>query len=616
MKKVNGILIIIAVLSIGLLGFIIYATGLISLPGEEKQPEDIQEQYKDDYDEDFTRNREIVATISEGLFPYKNVQEIYSYEFQKQVRDKINILKEVGDYNEDNPLLILNPFCTNTQSLYAYFKTDVPCAVSYTIHTSALTSYAPDFGGFVNASSEMRVLSDGSTAMVEDSCIHEFAITGLIPNETNIITLRMVDEAGNTRIRTFYYNFGDIVSKDEEAIKVAAGTKIVRDEITGLDNIKNASDVTLEEGLYAVFGKENDYAPYVKIYDNDGFIRGEIPLEECFAKKLFVRDGEIYLFVSSKKLVRMNSLGEVTHIYRLNDYTITGDWCLDGNGNILAAATRDDRSADSERDCVIIIDFTDDDIYMLLDFAKLMTEYHVRRQNADWIGISGISYMGNNSVIVSADKLDSMIKVRRIYNDPRLVFFAGDPSALRGTKYEAMYLDNEGNFAFSTTTEIAGYEEYDKIRQSRQYIWTLDRNLNYKYDKKEEHFGFYMKYLTDEDEKTVRIAETVKLPEITEETCLFRFNDNWLFVNGTESVFYEYDKWFDLIASFTFTRPEVRKTLEQQDYEEDNPPPDNTVTYVGVCKFDQYDYFLTKEVVVYKNSASAGKLFSEEEASE
>ncbi len=613
MKKLNGILIVIALLSMGLLGFIAYATGLISFEDKKTDPTEAQEQFKDEYEQDSTRNREITATIAEKLFTYNDVSEIYTYEYQKQVRDKIELLKEVGSYNEDNPLLILNPFGTNTQSLYTYFKTDFPCAVGYTVHTSTLTSYAPDFGGFVEATTEIREMENGAVSYVGNSYIHEFAITGLVPNEINIITVRMVDEFGNIRLRRFYYEFGNVVSKDEERLTVTAGVKVVKDELTGESKVSNASDVTLEEGIYAVFCKKNDYAPYVKLYDNDGFIRGEIPLEDNFAKKLFVRDGEIYLFVSAKKLVRINSLGEVTHIYRLNDYTVTGDWCLDGNGNILATATRDDRSATSKRDCVIIIDFSDGDIYMLIDFAKLMTEYHVRRKDADWIGISGISYMGSNMVVVSADKWDSLIKVRRIYNDPRLVYLAGDPGELIGTPYEKLYLRNEGNFAFSSTAEVAGYEEYDRIRQSRQYVWTLDRNLDYKYDKKEKGFGFYVKYLTDEEEKTVRIAESVMLPELTADSELVGYNDNWLFVSGNESVFYEYDKWFDLIASFTFTEPIVKKTVEQMDYEEDHPPADDSVTYVGICKFDQYDYLFTKDVVVYKNGSS-GEETTEEDA--
>ncbi len=595
MKKVNGILIVIAILSLGLLFFIAYATGLIELPQKQSEPDDLQQQVKDDYARDFTKNKEITVKVSENLFLYRDIQQVYSYEFQKEVRDNIERMIEVGDYTEDNPLLILNPFCTNSQSLYTYFETSYPCAVSYSIHTSALTSAVPDFGGHVKA------------VEVGNSYVHEFAITGLVPNEKNIISLYMVDEKGEKRQRTFYYDFGNVYSHRETALNVAAGTKTVTDEETGEEKTVNASDITLEEGLYAVFSQRNDFAPYVKIYDNDGYLRSEIPLEEVFAKKLLVKDGEIYLFVSANKLVRINSLGEVTHIYRINDYTLTGDWCMDEKGNILATATRNDRMRTSMRDCIVIIDFTDEDIYMLIDFAKLMTDVHllecVAKSEPDWIGITGVSYVGENMIVVSSEKLNSMIKIRRIYNDPRPVYFAGDPGKLKGTAYEDLYLNNEGNFAFSSTTDTVGYIEYDKIRTTRQYIWTMDRNIKYKYGKKEEPFGYYVRYLTDEQEKTVRLYESVKLPKVTEDFSLYKFNDNWLYVGGDESVFYEYDQWFDLIATFTFTPEKVRKTVEQMDYEEDNPPPDDSVKYIGICKFDPFDYLFAEEEIVYKNSA-------------
>ncbi len=91
------------------------------------------------------------------------------------------------------------------------------------------------------------------------------------------------------------------------------------------------------------------------------------------------------------------------------------------------------------------------------------------------------------------------------------------------------------------------------------------------------------------------------MPYVTSASKLENFNDNWLYASGTESVFYEYDKWFQLIASFSFTRQEENKTIEEKDYEEDNPPADNTVTYTGISKFDLTDYYFSDEVVIYKD---------------
>ena len=600
MKKLNGILILIAVLSIGLMVFVAYSLGIFGKTETAKNDkDDAQNAYKAEYEADSAKNREIIATIAENLFKYEDASEIYSYEFQRKVREKIDLLIEVGNYTEDDPLFILNPFGTNTQSLYTYFETETPCAVSYTVHTDATLSAAPDFGGYVTATTEVRYLSNGATIEVGNSCIHEFAINGLVPNETNIITIKLVDETGDVRIRRLYYAYGDAASEGEAEVTVAAGRKVVTNSETGESKIVNASDITLTDGMFAVFSAENDYLPYVKLYDNDGFLRGEIPLEENFANSVYVNDGYIYLFVSKNKLVKINSFGEVKKIYKTSDYTFTGGWTVDEKGNILATATRVDRN--SVNDCVVIIDFTDDDIYMLVDFAQLLTEYYIKRTDNDWINITDVTYVGSNMIIVAAEKFDSVIKVRRIYNDPRLVYIAGDNGVLKDTVYNDLYLRNENNFAFSTSAKTIGFEEYDKIRTARHYVWVLDENLNYEYEKKEEHFGYYIKYLADEEEGSLRLSETVKLPCVTASSKLIKYNDNWLYVNGTESVFYEYDKWFQLIASFTFTRQEEHKTIEEQDYEEDNPPADNTVIYTGISKFDVNDYYFEDEVVIYKD---------------
>ncbi len=615
MKKLNGILIFIAVLSIGLMAFVAYSLGIFgSTETAEKDKDDAQNAYKAEYEADSAKNREIIATIAENLFKYEDASEIYSYEFQRKVREKIDLLIEVGNYTEDDPLFILNPFGTNTQSLYTYFETETPCAVSYTVHTDATVSAAEDFGGYVTAATEIRYLSNGATIEVGNSCIHEFAINGLVPNETNIITIKLVDETGDVRIRRLYYAFGDAASEGEEKITVSAGRKVVTHSETGESKIVNASDITLTDGMFAVFSAANDYLPYVKLYDNDGFLRGEIPLEESFADSLYVNDGYIYLFVSDNKLVKINSLGEVVKIFKTSDYTFTGGWTVDEKGNILATATRNDRN--SANDCIVIIDFTDDDIYMLVDFAKLLTESYIKRSDSDWIGITDVTYVGSNMIIAAANKFDSVIKVRRIYNDPRLVYIAGDNGVLQDTAYNGLYLKNENNFAFSTSAKVIGFEEYDKIRAARHYIWVLDENLNYEYDKKEEHFGYYIKYLADEEESSLRLSETVKLSCVTDASSLVKYNENWLYVSGTESAFYEYDKWFQLIASFTFKRAEENKTIEQQDYEEDNPPPDNSVIYRGISKFAANEYYFSKEAIIYKDETDETEILPDGTGSE
>ena len=88
-------------------------------------------------------------------------------------------------------LIEYNPFGTNTQSLYVYFKTDAAVKVSYTIHVK-------DDG-----------ISDFSRDVYQDEeyqTEHEFQVIGLIPDTENTIYLlcdkrRWVYQYKGNRIR-------------------------------------------------------------------------------------------------------------------------------------------------------------------------------------------------------------------------------------------------------------------------------------------------------------------------------------------------------------------------------------------------------------------------------
>lgn len=63
---------------------------------------------------------------------YEKIKLTYKEEEQKKVAEKLEKKKESQDYNLNNMLIEYNPFGTNTQSLYVYFKTDA--AVKVILH--------------------------------------------------------------------------------------------------------------------------------------------------------------------------------------------------------------------------------------------------------------------------------------------------------------------------------------------------------------------------------------------------------------------------------------------------------------------------------------------------
>ena len=65
---------------------------------------------------------------------YEKIKLTYKEEEQKKVAEELEKKKASQDYNLNNMLIEYNPFGTNTQSLYVYFKTDAAVKISYLIH--------------------------------------------------------------------------------------------------------------------------------------------------------------------------------------------------------------------------------------------------------------------------------------------------------------------------------------------------------------------------------------------------------------------------------------------------------------------------------------------------
>ncbi len=610
MKKVNGILILITALSIATLALVILATGVFKKPEETVSenenpltatPATPREKYEDEYEMDPDQAKEIaVVNVIEHLTSYGSPEEIYTYSFQQAVRSRIRNIANREKRTEDKPLVIRNPFCTDTQSLYVYFETDYPCAVGYSVHVSKADSDAEDFGGYVVASKQTIVNENGEKEEVNTSLIHEFSITGIQPGVTNTITIRLVDENGVIRMRRFYYDFSEgLDNKYQEKLVTERATKtVIVDEETLETATVNVSPEELSDGMFAVFRGPNGYVPYMIVYDNDGYARMEVPLIDTTATKVEVRDGLMFLQVSESKLVAIDSIGEVVKIFSSDEYKFSGNWCFDEDGNILMIAS--DRSRFTVNDRVCVLDMKTESVSELIDMGQLLTEYKEEVSKKNWLGLSSISYTGDNMIVLSADSINTLIKVRRIYNGPRIVYLAGTGEDFKDLESKKLFFNLEGEFTFPTSVTDSGYEKYDKIRESRSYVWVLDQNKDYEYEREEEHFGYYTKLMIDDEERTVRkMTDSIVLPEITKESKLITNGENKILVTGLDSVFREYDKDFNLITTFTYKVPNIVKTIEQQDADEDDPPPDDTVRYIGIGKFSPLNYLFIDDVIVY-----------------
>ena len=584
MKKINIILILIAMISLLGLGAVLIFTG----DSGEETPGEVHgglSDYQDNYMENLGANKEIVVSVWED-FSTAGRNGIYDEAFQSYVRELIDGLIEIYTYDEDNPLVIYNPFLTNSQSLYVYFETQQPYSVSYSIHLPE-EDYK-DFRGNV-------VPNDPTT-----SCVHEFQITGLIPDATNMITLRLTDKDGRVTIRRFYYYNENDVEASTIQLEVTQGTKVVQNEDKTFSTVP-ASEEAAATGMFVTFPVANEVNPFLRIYDNDGVQRAELPLNEYGTKNMLFADGMMYYKVSGEKMVGLNHLGQAEVIYTAEGYTLGEDYCLDKNGDILVIAGKSGKTVTYDR--ILLIERATGNVTELVDMGNLLSEYKTLCKAAgkekEWIHLNSIDLVDGNRILVGDEATGTIIKIRRLYNDPRIAFMVGDAEIFKETSYAKEYflrMDNE--FEMHHNLSVVKYQEYDKIRESRHYIYLLNTNEDKKYGKKEEPYAYYYRYLVDEAEFGVRLQDSFVIPAVAEDGCVEWYGEHLLVNGDVISEFHEYDSEFNLINTYRYVEPVVKKTEEQLEYEEDNPPADATVLFARVLKFDFLDYFFTAEPVI------------------
>ena len=126
---------------------------------------------------------------------------IYSEKYQNKIQQQIDRAKQKNNYTFKEPLLIENPYGTNTTGVYMYFTTDEDYQATYTISCNGYE----DFTQTLNTNT-----SSGYTKE------HEYLLVGSIPSEKNIITVTLHDTQGNeVDTLTWSYQAPDLLGGNE-----------------------------------------------------------------------------------------------------------------------------------------------------------------------------------------------------------------------------------------------------------------------------------------------------------------------------------------------------------------------------------------------------------------
>ena len=490
------------------------------------------------------------------LVPFEVDEEGFTYYdvgVQKRLDQSLTQSKHNGTWTADAPLAVWNPFGTGYNGLYLYFETDFPVQVSYTIHVE--DPAVPDF------TATAAEASDGAY-----SRSHEFQLIGLVPGETNQVTLTMTGSWGNVRQQVAF----SITMPDTHS-----------GYPTRLEYTDGESEAALSEGLFAMM-RTNGYLGYGFFFDNSGVMRYEMVLEGYGLDRILWDEGDMLTCVSSRKLARINSLGQVEQVYDLGGYELHHDIVLGPEGTVVALVDKDE--SDTVEDVVVEVDLSTGAVTELVDFSVLMADFHEEETHPvpltgdffwqagewDWLHLNTVQYLEeNDSLIVSSRETSTILKVEQVHTQPVLTWLAGDPAFWEGTGYEDLCLTPVGDFVFQYgqhSVEYQGPGEEDGVyylrlynnnywsNSTRDYTPELDESVSESlYDDGDDRSWVYI-YKVDENARTFSLEQSFPVPYSSIVSNVSPTGDagNWVVNSGVANVFGEYDAGGTLIREFDY----------------------------------------------------------------
>ena len=225
-------------------------------------------------------------------------KKIYSDSYQAEVDNYLSEWKQKNDFSVENPLLVWNPYGTNTGSIYYYATTEED--------RYAICEVIPKKGSVW----KNRLKNEGANGMTKN---HEYLIAGLSPGQQNRIKM------------SFYNSANQLVQEKTYTIQLKEDKKIPA--ITKVE--KGESTAPLTEGLFAVLGHDKSTAKNIYYYDNDGVSRGRTPLEQYRTDRILTIDGNMVYSYRLSDLAIVNRLGRVIKTVNLGKYKLHHDFMYD-----------------------------------------------------------------------------------------------------------------------------------------------------------------------------------------------------------------------------------------------------------------------------------------------
>lgn len=486
-------------------------------------------------DSSVSENEGIVTLDSEA-----DVDTIYTLDYQEGISAQIEEQKSAQEYTIEDPLLIADPYGTNTTGLYIYFTTDTPTELSYTVSADGYEDFTETVsGGYLTE--------------------HEHLLVGMIPGETNTITLVASDESGSEAgTDTFEYTAPELLG-DEENVQ--------------LDVTDGESTAPLSDGYYTMLGnrteEDNEQVDFILIYDNNGTLRSEIPIRSYRSCRLLFEGNTMYYSTSADEIAALDSTGRITRLYDTGDYKLHHDYIFGSRNDFLVLAT--DTRSDTAEDRIISIDRDSGDVTELIDLADLFPEYfdslEIDEDDFDWMHINSLCLTDEDTLIISSRETSSIIKISGIYDSPSMDYLISSDQFWDGTGYEDLLLEQVGDFTLQAGQHCVTYESSDELADGQYYLMMYNNNnatistRDYDYESDANYDGtysgtkgeesYYYQYLVDENAGTFTLTDSLPVTYSGYVSSVQQLGDHLLVDSGSAFEASEFDGDHNLIQTLS-----------------------------------------------------------------
>lgn len=495
---------------------------------------------------------------------HKQIAATYNVEKQAAIKEQLDAEYAAGSYDETTPFVKADPFGTDTLSCYVRFATADPVTVSYEVAGRKKTSDSPKVAAF------SRTPRGGDTLATE----HEFKVIGLIPGHKNTVTLTCTAQDGTSRTSTFTVETPALKGEEEERLAVTAGE----------------SNTPLADGLFTILGNDSSKLDFMYLYDNEGQIRGEVPIIGYRSHRLlFPGDGSMIMSVSTTKMAQINAIGQVVNVWSTGDYELHHDYAFDDDGNLLILASHAGSEADLDidraaakdkgdrvnvEDLIIKIDVNTGDVSLVVDLGDIFPDLKASAKVAsdgdlDWIHINTIQWLGGGTVLLSSRETSTVIKLTDIYGTPAVDWLMGSPDFWAGSGFQDKLLQAQSDFSLNAGQHSVTYlPSSDTATTGRYQVLLYDNNFGAAesypkfdwgqlgaavvtdYNKGTHSFGRI--FTVDEMARTYELEDQIAVPFSGYVSSAQRVgnSNSMLVASGQAKTFTEYDRYGLPIATY------------------------------------------------------------------